>query len=126
MKTILAVAAGGAIGASARYLLTQAIMRLAPAGFPYGTMVVNVLGSMVLGVLAGVFALRFSPSHTLQAFLVTGILGGFTTFSAFSLDVVTLVERGNFSLALAYALLSVILSVGGLYAGLSLVRGILA
>lgn len=126
MKTILAVGAGGAIGASARYLLTQAVMRVAPGGFPYGTLLVNVLGSMTLGLLAGVFALRFSPSHPLPAFLVTGILGGFTTFSAFSLDVVTLVERGAFGLAFAYAMLSVILAVGGLFAGLSLARGVFA
>lgn len=126
MKMILAVGAGGAIGASARYLLSHAVMRIGPGGFPFGTLLVNVLGSLILGVLAGLFALRLSPPHALQAFLVTGVLGGFTTFSAFSLDVVTLVERGNLGLASAYVALSLVLSVGGLYAGLSLARGVLA
>lgn len=126
MKTILAVGAGGAIGASARYLLTQAIMRVNAGGFPWGTFAVNILGSTILGLLAGLFAHRVTPSPALQAFLITGILGGFTTFSAFSLDVVTLMERGQGAVALAYAALSVILSVAGLYAGLVIARGVLA
>src|SRR6056297_2380543 len=122
MTPLLQVALGGALGASARYLTGIAATRLLGRGFPWGTLVVNIAGSFLMGVLVVILlqlsANRFAP------FLMTGILGGFTTFSAFSLDVVTLYERGQGGLAIAYVLASVTLSIGALFAGLSLARSI--
>src|SRR5690606_31602004 len=98
------------------------------AAFPWGTLTVNVLGSLVMGALAGWLAFKAGEgwSQPLRLFLATGILGGFTTFSAFSLDAVLLWERGEAGLAAAYAGLSVLLSIGALMAGLALVRAVAA
>jgi CrcB protein len=124
ITTLFQVALGGAIGASARWLTTTAVMRWVGPGFPYGTMLVNVAGSFLMGVLIAVLAhkggTRFAP------FLMTGLLGGFTTFSAFSLDVFTLWERGQAGLAGAYVLGSVLLSIAALGAGVLAMRGMLA
>ncbi len=122
MTPLLQVALGGALGASARYLTGIAATRLLGRGFPWGTLVVNIAGSFLMGVLV-VILLQFSANR-FAPFLMTGILGGFTTFSAFSLDVVTLYERGQGGLAIAYVLASVTLSIGALFAGLSLARSI--
>ncbi|WP_128254666.1 fluoride efflux transporter CrcB [Falsirhodobacter deserti] len=123
LLTLPYVAAGGAIGASLRYLVNVAAMRLAP-GFPWGTLAVNVIGCAVMGMLATVLALkggqRFAP------FLLTGVLGGFTTFSAFSLDALALWERGQAAQAALYVLGSVILSLLAVLAGAVIARGILA
>lgn len=121
--TLFHVALGGAIGASLRYLVNVASLRALGPGFPYGTLMVNVLGSFLMGVLVVVLAekggMRFAP------FLMTGILGGFTTFSAFSLDTVTLWDRGQSWLSLGYVGASVILSLAALLAGLQLARSMI-
>lgn len=121
--TLLYVAFGGGIGAALRYLWMGAVARTLGNDFPYGTLTVNILGSVLMGVGVGVLA-RMASEHdaAYRAFLMVGLLGGFTTFSAFSLDAVTLIERGAWGAAFLYALLSVALCVGGLFAGLYLVR----
>ncbi|MEC7298000.1 MAG: fluoride efflux transporter CrcB [Pseudomonadota bacterium] len=120
IQTLLHVALGGAIGASARYLTGVAALRLMGPGFPWGTLVVNVIGSFLMGaiviLLAELSANRFAP------LLMTGLLGGFTTFSAFSLDAVTLWERGETMQAAAYVAASVVLSLAALMAGLFVAR----
>jgi fluoride exporter len=122
MKTLIMVALGGAAGASGRYAVGLLATHLTRGGFPWGTFAVNLTGSFVLGVLAALMAFTWSPSPELRAFLVVGVLGGFTTFSAFSLDVVLLIERGRLGLAAVYVLATLLLSVGGLFAGLRLTR----
>ena len=122
MKVLLAVAAGGAVGAVARYLTMSLVGVLIGGGFPYATLAVNVVGSFVLGVLVEFSALVWSPGEALRAFLVVGVLGAFTTFSTFSLDVAVLYERGELGAAAVYIIASVILSVAGLFAGLAAVR----
>ena len=118
MKFIAYAALGGAIGASGRYLIGLLAVRLFGLGFPYGTFIVNIVGAFLMGVLIEALALRFNGSQELRVFLATGVLGGFTTFSAFSLEVANMIERDQWSLASGYALLSVVLSVGALFAGL--------
>ena len=126
MKLLLAIAAGGAVGAIARYYVTGQILRLVGTGFPLGTLLVNVLGSFDMGGLVELMILRWNVGAEFRSFLTVGVLGAFTTFSAFSLDFAVLVERGALSVAALYAVLSVILSIGGLFAGIYLIRGILA
>ena len=121
ITSLLQVAAGGALGAGARYLVNVAAMRALGPGFPWATIVVNVAGSFLMGVLVVWLAKRGGTGWA--PFLMTGVLGGFTTFSAFSLDVATLWERGEAGLAASYALGSVVLSVGALFAALWLMRG---
>ncbi len=117
-----AVAAGGAIGATARYVVTVIATRLFGHEFPWGTAIVNVAGSFVMGMLITYMALKWSATQEARAFLATGVLGGFTTFSTFSLDVVTLWERKHPVLALLYAVGSVGLGVAALFAGMALIR----
>ena len=126
MKLILAVAFGGAIGAVSRHFVAGQVMRWLGGGFPWGILTVNVLGSFLLGVLVELMALKWSIGPELRAFLVVGLFGGFTTFSAFSLDAVLLIERGQFASAMAYILATVALSVLGLFAGLQVCRALLA
>ena len=116
------VALGGALGASARYLTSVATMRLVGPGFPWATLAVNIIGSFLMGVTVTLLS-HFSATR-LAPLLMTGMLGGFTTFSAFSLDAVTLWERGDSGPALAYVLVSVVLSIGALLAGLTLTRSL--
>jgi fluoride exporter len=113
MPVALQVALGGAIGATCRYLLSGAMGRRFGHGFPFGTLSVNVIGSLLMG-LALIFMLRKTDLglQHLSSFFMTGILGGFTTFSAFSLETVLLIERGRTDLALLYILGSVGLAVG--------------
>lgn len=125
MNHILLVAIGGALGSSARYLTGQAALRLFGPGFPWGTLAVNIVGSLAIGVFAELIARRFDGSPELRMFVVTGILGGFTTFSAFSLEVSTMMERGDHMTAAAYVLLSLVISVAAVFAGLALVRALL-
>ena len=121
--TYLIVFFGGGIGAALRHGVNIASARFFGTAFPYATMIENVTGSLVMGLLAGYFAFRSGGSHQhWQLFLTTGILGGYTTFSAFSLDTVLLYERGETALAAFYVLASVGFAVGGLLAGLALVR----
>ena len=126
MNIFLSVALGGAIGASARYLLGSQFGTGLGAGFPWATLTVNIVGSFILGVFVALSAFVWSPSAPLRAFVVVGVLGGFTTFSAFSLEVVLLAERGRLETAALYALASLSLAVGALFAGLRLTRWILA
>ncbi|MDP2741029.1 MAG: fluoride efflux transporter CrcB [Pseudorhodobacter sp.] len=121
IQTLLSVALGGAIGASSRYLVNVASGRVFGMGFPYGTVIVNVLGSLLMGVL--VVVLAHKGGMRLAPFLMTGVLGGFTTFSAFSLDALTIWERGQTALAAGYVLGSVVLSLVGIVAGMALARG---
>ncbi len=122
MMTALAVAVGGAVGALLRHFMNGAVMALVPLSFPLGIVAINILGSFLMGVFTGVFALGNDPSQTLKAFLIVGVLGGFTTFSAFSLDSVMLWQRGEFALSLLYVLSTVVFSIGALVLGLWLVR----
>ena len=118
----LLVFVGGGLGASLRHLINVACMRCMGLAFPYGTFLINISGSTVMGLIAGYLAFKGEASQPLRLFLMTGILGGYTTFSAFSLDAVTLYQRGEMGLALFYVLGSVVLSIAGLFAGLALVR----
>lgn len=120
--TLLQVALGGAIGASARYLTGAAAMRLMGPGFPWGTLAVNIIGSFLMGVL--VVVLAHKDATRLAPFLMTGVLGGFTTFSAFSLDTMAIIERGQHSLALFYVGASVLLSLGAIVLAMFLARGL--
>lgn len=121
-STTLLVALGGAIGAAARFLTGAGLLRLlGPQEFPLAIITVNVLGSFVMGLFV-VLAAHKGLSH-LNPFVMTGVLGGFTTFSAFSLEAVTLMERGQIGLAGVYVGLSVAGSIAGLMAGLWLARG---
>lgn len=124
MTSLIQVALGGAIGASARYLTNVASLRLFGPGFPWGTVVVNVLGSFLMGVL--VVAMAQLSGNRLAPLLMTGVLGGFTTFSAFSLDAVTLWERGEVLQAVSYVAGSVSVSIAALVAGLFVARGAFA
>ncbi len=125
IKILLAVAIGGDFGATARHILTIGIGYLINAGFPYSTLVVNVIGSFVLGSLIEIMDFKWIPGEEVRSFLVVGALGSFTTFSAFSQDVVFLMERGELSSAALYIALSVILSISGIYTGMILFRQIL-
>ncbi len=118
----LIVFIGGGIGAALRHGFNLGFARLLGTAFPYATLFENVSGSIVMGCLVAVFAFKSGIPQHWQLFLTTGILGGYTTFSTFSLDVALLYERGEAGLAALYVLLSVALSIGGLFAGLALVR----
>src|SRR5688572_26551739 len=118
----LIVFLGGGLGAALRHGVNVTMARLFGTAFPYATLFENVTGSLVMGMLAAYFAFKGDASQTWRLFLTTGILGGYTTFSAFSLDAVLLYERGAIGLAALYVLASVVLSIAGLFAGLALVR----
>ena len=124
MQAVLLVGAGGALGAIARYGVSVAVGRLWPMSFPLGTLAVNVIGSTVMGMLIGSLA-RTTPqmSNEIRLFIAIGILGGFTTFSSFSLDTITLIERGALTQAMLYIALSVVVCLAGLYLGLLVTRG---
>lgn len=122
MPTVLWVAIGGAIGSAARYGANVWSGRLLGAEFPWHTLFVNVAGCFAMGVLVELLALKLSAGNDARAFLTTGILGGFTTFSAFSLDFALLVERKTYAAAAAYGVGSVALSLIAVFAGLYLVR----
>ncbi len=122
MKTILAIALGGALGAVSRHFVNSGAVALFGLKFPIGIMTVNVLGSFVLGVLVTSFALFWDVSQAMRAFMVVGFLGAFTTFSAFSLDSVSMFERGEIVSGAVYVLASVVLSIAALYGGMLLTR----
>lgn len=124
MYALFLVVAGGGIGAGLRHAVNIYALRWFGAEFPWGTLTVNVVGSFLIGAFAAWFAFRGDgyTTQSLRLFLTTGILGGFTTFSAFSLDFVLLFERGETLLAVGYVLASVILSLAAVFAGLWLVR----
>ena len=121
---LLAVALGGAIGSLVRYFVAGAVQSAAWPGFPWGIFVVNISGGFVMGVIVELSALKMQLTPEMRAFLTVGILGGYTTFSTFSLDSVLLIQRGAYLSAGAYMVGSVILSVMALFAGLYLVRAL--
>lgn len=118
----LIVFLGGGIGAALRHGVNIAATRALGVAFPYGTLTVNAVGSLAMGLLAAYFAFKGDAGQHWRLFFTTGLLGGFTTFSAFSLDAVLLYERGATGLAALYVVASVAISIGGLFAGLALVR----
>ena len=124
MTRLLLVAIGGALGSMARYGVGLGAARLFPASaWPWGTLTVNVVGGLAMGLLVGWMGLRAgSGQETVRVFATVGLLGGFTTFSAFSLETVQMVERREYGVAGAYVLLSVVLAVAALMAGLMLAR----
>lgn len=115
---------GAGLGGALRHGVNIAALRLLGAHFPYGTLVVNVAGSLIMGLLAGWFAIKADPGQAWRLFLTTGVLGGFTTFSTYSLDVALLYERGTLGLAALYLLASVVMSIVALFTGLFIVRSI--
>ena len=112
---IFAVACGGALGAVGRYLLQNYLQMVAGNGFPWGTLTVNILGCVILGFLFSALLNFWSPTQEFRAFLTVGLVGAFTTFSAFSLEVVLMIERAQWVLAGTYILVSVVLCVGALF-----------
>jgi CrcB protein len=123
MQRILLVAAGGAIGSVARYLVGMLTLRTLGPGWPHGTLAVNIVGSFLIGALAGYLAYRGGLGQDrLRLLLQVGFLGGFTTFSAYSLEVGLMIERRAYAQAAAYSLSSVVLGVAALFVGLTLSR----
>ena len=120
----LLVFIGGGLGSVLRHIVNVVCPRLFGANFPYHTFIINITGSTVMGLSAGYLAFKAAAAQPLPLFLMTGILGGYTTFSAFSLDTAVLYERGEIGLAALYVLGSVVLSIAGLFAGLALIRGV--
>jgi CrcB protein len=113
---------GGGLGSTLRHTINMVSARLLGTAFPYHTFIINITGSTVMGLIAGYLAFKGGTSQPWRLFLMTGILGGYTTFSAFSLDAALLYEKGEIGLALLYVVGSVALSIAGLFAGLALVR----
>lgn len=122
MNSLFLVMAGGAIGAGMRHLVGKAALVGFSGGLPYGTFIVNVAGGLLMGVLVGALARFADGGQDWRLFLGVGVLGGFTTFSAFSLELVQMVERGALGVAFGYAVASVVASVAALIAGLYLMR----
>jgi len=125
LQLVLAVAIGGAIGSVARYGVGIGSTKLFGLAFPWGTLIINIVGSFLIGAFAESFALRWDAPQAVRVFLTVGICGGFTTFSTFSLDAYLLMERGELWPAAAYMAGSVVLSIGALVAGLCLMRAAL-
>ena len=117
ISTIGAIAAGGAIGAVMRHLVNTGLSSYLESPFPWGTLVVNVLGCFIMGVMVALFAGSWNPPQDLRAFLTVGILGGFTTFSAFSLDTMSLWTQGNAAAAFSYVMASVVFSICAVFLG---------
>ena len=123
---LLWVALGGAIGSAARYGVNISAPRMLGGDFPWATLIVNVLGCFLMGAITAYLRAKMPDDENLRLFLTTGILGGFTTFSAFSLDVALMIERRAYGHAAVYSLASVVVSVAALFAGLMLMRRIFA
>jgi CrcB protein len=124
LRMLLAVAAGGALGSVARYLVGIGSARLFGLGFPWGTLIINIAGSFLIGAFVELFALKWELPQEARVFLTVGICGGFTTFSTFSLDAYVLMERGEWWLVAAYIAGSVVLSIGALVAAMHVVRAL--
>ena len=125
MPALLQVALGGALGAMLRYLTVQYSLRAFGAGFPYGTMIVNIVGSFVMGLFA-VYMIERLGAARIAPFVLTGVLGGFTTFSAFSLDLIYLLEKARFGAAMIYLAGSVGLSIVAVMIGVLMMRSVLS
>jgi CrcB protein len=125
MLQILLVALGGAVGSVCRYLVGVGALRLMGPSFPWGTLAVNVAGSFAIGILAELIVARFGASAELRLLLITGFLGGFTTFSAFALDAVSQFERGASLAAATYHILRIGASIAAAIAGIGLMRSLL-
>ncbi|MDB5696098.1 MAG: hypothetical protein JWN21_1641 [Sphingomonas bacterium] len=115
---------GGGIGATLRHGVNRASLIYIGAGFPYGTLIVNVVGGLLMGVLAGLFLLKTGVGEGTRLFLATGVLGGFTTFSAFSLDAALMWQRGEYAPLVVYVVGSVVLSIAAVALGLGTVRSL--
>jgi CrcB protein len=113
---------GGGLGASLRHFVNVTCAKCLGLSFPWGTFIINITGSTVMGLIAGYLAFKGEASQPWRLFVMTGVLGGYTTFSAFSLDAATLYERGAIGLAAFYVMGSVAFSILGLFAGLALIR----
>ncbi len=113
---------GGGLGSTLRHTINVLCARFLGTAFPWHTFIINISGSIVMGLIAGYLVSRGEAAQPWRLFLMTGILGGYTTFSAFSLDTALLYERGEIGLAALYVVGSVVLSIAGLFAGLALVR----
>jgi fluoride exporter len=124
MLNVVMVALGGAIGSALRYGVNLSARALVGNDFPWGTLTVNVLGSFLMGLLVSILTERFTDQPDLRLFLATGVLGGFTTFSAFSLDVLGLILRGQNVIALVYVLASVALSIFAVFGGFMVSRAL--
>ena len=122
MQLLLLAATGGALGAGLRHLVNAACAHWLAPGFPWATLIVNVVGSFLMGAVVAALVPYFGGTQAMRTFLATGILGGFTTFSAFSLDAVELFERGQFTALLFYVVGSVVLSILALVVGIGAVR----
>jgi fluoride exporter len=122
----LIVFVGAGIGGMLRHGVNMIALKLPGADYSLGTVAINIVGSFVMGLVVGTFLLKTDLPFALRLFLATGVLGGFTTFSAFSLDAVSIYQRGEVVMAGLYVIGSVVLSIAGLWAGLSLVRATLA
>ncbi len=121
MGNYLIVALGAAFGGAARHGTNLAMARLLGTGFPFGTLTANVLGSFIMGALTRLFLLHPEISQGWRLLLTTGVLGGYTTFSTFSLDAGVMIERGDWGVAFGYVLLSVSASIAGLFFGMALI-----
>ena len=121
--TLLFIALGGAAGSVLRYLIGGSAQHLSARGFPIGTLSVNILGCLLIGILARLF-LNMQTTLELRAFLIVGFCGGFTTFSAFSHETVGLIEGGQLARAAAYVFLSVVLCIAATFAGMGAVRAV--
>ncbi len=126
MSGLLYVALGGALGASGRYLLGGFLSQTIGTGFPWGTLAANVLGGFLMGILVAWLAFRVSEGENIRLFLGVGLLGGFTTFSAFSLETIRMMEHKTYTLAASYVSASVVFSLLAVFLGLALGRKILA
>ncbi len=126
MNMIVAIALGGGLGAVGRYAVGAGALALFGPGFPMGTLIANVVGGFLMGVVVETGALKLSYSPELRAFLTVGLLGGFTTFSAFSLESALMMERGEWGLAFLYIVGSAVLAIAALFAGLWLVRSVMS
>ena len=121
--TVLAIAFGGALGSVLRYLMGGVVQRATHAGFPYGTLAVNVIGCLMIGILIQYF-MNSEPTSEVRAFLIVGFCGGFTTFSAFSMETIGLLTAGSYLRASAYVLSSVVLCLTATAAGMTLTRSL--
>ena len=122
LRQIILVAVGGAVGSVARHLVGVASLRLFGSGFPYGTLIVNLVGAFVMGVFVELLARRFGGSTDLRLLIATGVLGGFTTFSSFALDTAVLWERGEVISSFGYVATTLVLGLAALFLGLGLAR----